>query len=830
MTLLSTLRNLQNDAIGGGGLDSAEVQDVGLKRFLTIDSLPSANLVSGQTAWVESSGRLYVSNGSGWYNIALLNASPTLSLDQSGTIQLNADTLSVTVTASATDVDDPSSIITFSVESDGNMLGTGTTVSQDSSVFTITADSQGGNGVAGDFTLTFKATDQIAVDNESLSFSLSFSNVVDSSSGTVLLMKARGNSATNSTINYIDAAGNDAGFTEAGLVQATSFSPYRNGGYSVYLDGDGDFLETSSDYVALTGDFTIEFWFKAGSQPDRYPCQIGTLDEFSATGAWRVTTYDNNTNRFQFVDGTTNYIFATTNYNDDEWHHVAVTRSGSTVKGYIDGTKIGDDKTVSTSFTARNLVIGGQKRDNHHFKGYITDVRISTDVEYTANFTPPTERLATTTNTNLLACHLPYIADGSSSDYTLTSNGNVRTSAFGPYDYEPYDSADICGSVHFDGDNAELSDTSFGYGFGTGDMTIEGWIYPTEGGNWQHIVGLDGYPSSGWVVWLSSTNKIHFYYNGSSGAITPSATIPINAWTHFSVNRSGTGTNETKVYVNGKEDASGTVSTNYSTDGIEIGNNQSYDFHGYIADLRVTKGQAVRTAEFTPPTSPLAGIPIAPASHVLHLKTNSDFNVYDAAAGNTLTLIGNTVSSTTQRKFSTSSTVYFDGNGDAIEVTPGYDDPRYKFGTEDFTIEMWLYPTNLTGSRTIGGFIKYNSSGGRNVPYLYTTGTDLLYWTDGSVRITGSSAMTLNTWQHVAVTRSGNDHKLFVDGTQVGSTWNNAADYVQGRPSWGNYYSTEDTLYVGTNMFSGYMQDLRVTKGYARYTANFTAPTAEFEL
>lgn len=828
MTLLSTLRNLQNDAIGGGGLDSAEVQDVGLKRFLTIDSLPSANLVSGQTAWVESSGRLYVSNGSGWYNIALLNASPTLSLDQSGTIQLNADTLSVTVTASATDTDDPSSIITFSVESDGNMLGTGTTVSQDSSVFTVTADSQGGNGVAGDFTLTFKATDQIAVDNEALSFSLTFSNVIDSSSGTIFLMKARGNSATNSTINYIDAAGNDAGFTEAGLVQATSFSPYRSGGYSTHFDG-GDRLLVSDD-AALdvgTGDFTVEAWMYLDDDDGTY-----NILSHAATGGMWLGKYASGFVWRRY--GVTNVVTATTDPTENEWHHIAVARSGSSTKMFIDGVQTGSTASDTANYSVSStLYIGDDGGANSQYmKGYIRDLRITKGVaRYTANFDVPTEALTSDDDTSLLACSLPYVADASSNQQTITFSGDPGTRAFGPYNYEAYDSADVCGSVHFDGDNTELSDTSFGYGFGTGDMTIEGWIYPTEGSNWQHIVGLDGYPSSGWVVWLSNSNKIHFYYNGSSGAITPSKVVPIGAWTHFSVNRSGTGSNETKIYVNGVQDAQGTVSTSYAVDGIEIGNNQTYDFHGYIADLRVTKGQAIRTAAFTPPTSPLSGIPIAPASHVLHLKTNSDFNVYDNAGSNAMTLIANTVSSTTQRKFSTSSAVYFDGAGDAIEVTPGYDDPRYKFGTEDFTIEMWLYATNLTSARTIGGLIKYNSSGGRNVPYFYTSGTTLYYWTDGTNRITGTSALTLNTWHHVAVTRSGNDHKMFVDGTQVGSTWNNAADYVQGRPSWGNYYNTEDNLYTGaSNQFSGYIQDLRITKGYARYTANFTAPTAEFDL
>jgi len=92
--------NSSNDALlnssSNVGLDSAQVttiaQSAGLAVYTALDSLPSTNLTSGDQAWVESSGRLYISNGSGWYNVALINASPTLTLDQSGTIQLNADT------------------------------------------------------------------------------------------------------------------------------------------------------------------------------------------------------------------------------------------------------------------------------------------------------------------------------------------------------------------------------------------------------------------------------------------------------------------------------------------------------------------------------------------------------------------------------------------------------------------------------------------------------------------------------------------------------------------------------------------------------------------
>ena len=90
----------------------------------------------------------------------------------------------------------------------------------------------------------------------------------------------------------------------------------------------------------------------------------------------------------------------------------------------------------------------------------------------------------------------------------------------------------------------------------------------------------------------------------------------------------------------------------------------------------------------------------------------------------------------------------------------------------------------------------------------------------------GSSGWSANTWYYVAVTRSGNTFKLFRDGVQNGATVTNA----------GSCPATASTgaLYVGAEVgggfanWNGYIDDLRITKGYARYTSNFTPPTTAF--
>ena len=145
----------------------------GFTFYSTLDSLPS-NADEGSLAFVEANTRMYLNDGNGWYSIAAVNLSPTLTLSPSGAITLATDGSTSTVTITATDTDDPAAILSYSVESDGNMAATGTTVTQDSSVFTINPITQAAGGVAGNFTLSFKVSDQIDEAVANKSFSISF--------------------------------------------------------------------------------------------------------------------------------------------------------------------------------------------------------------------------------------------------------------------------------------------------------------------------------------------------------------------------------------------------------------------------------------------------------------------------------------------------------------------------------------------------------------------------------------------------------------------------------------------------------------------------------
>ena len=159
------------------GLDSSAVEAIASASALTvyssIDSLPTSSLTSGDQAFVLSNQRLYLSNGSGWYNVALINATPTLTLNPSGGITLATDgTTPTVITLTGTDSDNADANLVYTAESDGSFGGLAA-LSQDSSVFTITPLAEG-VATTTSSTLTFKVSDGISFGSGTTAFSLTF--------------------------------------------------------------------------------------------------------------------------------------------------------------------------------------------------------------------------------------------------------------------------------------------------------------------------------------------------------------------------------------------------------------------------------------------------------------------------------------------------------------------------------------------------------------------------------------------------------------------------------------------------------------------------------
>jgi hypothetical protein len=200
--------------------------------------------------------------------------------------------------------------------------------------------------------------------------------------------------------------------------------------------------------------------------------------------------------------------------------------------------------------------------------------------------------------------------------------------------------------------------------------------------------------------------------------------------------------------------------------------------------------------------------------------TNGSTTITDSSPSpKTVTAVGNAQISTAQSKFGGAS-IAFDGTGDYLRVAEA--SSSFTFATDNFTIELWLYPSNLTGTVVILDWRNVGSFQGDR-PTIYRTGSNLVFFAGGEL-ITGTSALINQLFQHIALTKSSGSTRLFVNGTQVGSTYSDSKNYLS--PQGGAIYA--GAVGNGAAGMAGYIDDLRITKGVARYTANFTPPTAPF--
>ena len=186
----------------------------------------------------------------------------------------------------------------------------------------------------------------------------------------------------------------------------------------------------------------------------------------------------------------------------------------------------------------------------------------------------------------------------------------------------------------------------------------------------------------------------------------------------------------------------------------------------------------------------------------------------------TWTASGNAHTSTDQYKFGTAS-AQFDGTGDYIN-TPATSD--WDFGSDNFTIDFWMRPGVVDSQQRLFGNL---NSGGSSAQFEFILGGSNNMSFSGSLpsglAVTNSATLAINTWYHIAVTRSGNDWRLFVNGT-AGST-----------ASFSGTMGANTTTSIGRSgefnaqLYTGFIDEVRITPGVAIWTANFTPPVGPYQ-
>jgi hypothetical protein len=627
---------------------------------------------------------------------------------------------------------------------------------------------------------------------------------------TMLLHGDGTNGAQNNT--FLDSSSNNFTITRNGTATQGSFSPYGSN-WSNYFDGSSSYLTVpySANLSFGTGDFCVEFWlyWTGGANENNAIMNNaggGLNIKLSATNPanWALEN--------SYVGQVADFGTAPTK---NTWHHIAVTRSSGTLYAFIDGTQVfsGSNSTNFTNPSTWYIGANGYSVSTYYIIGNLSNLRIVVgSAVYTSNFTPSTTPLTAITNTQLLTCQSNRFIDNSTNNFTITSSGTPSVQRFNPFGTATAYSTSVIGASAYIDNNGYLDcGSQSAYALGLGDFTISAWIYPTSRPTFVVILDTRGSGgSAGWALAMDSAGAVYLYSAASFSFVVTSAAgaIPLNAWSYVTVTRT-TATN--RLYINGVLINTGTNIDNYSFTTLTCGYSAAGGgerYYGYISDAQVIKGTAVA------PTLPTA--PVATSSGTSVLLNMQNGAIFDNAMMNDLVTVGNAQISTSVVKYGTGS-LAFDGTGDYL-VSPNM--PSLQLGSGDFTIEYWIYYTSFSAYMTLLDTGGYTTSSSILFQPTITSGELVIYC--GGVSITESSSPSLNTWYHYALVRSGSTATLYRNGTSVGSATSTSTItsanpfYVGGSLGGGGYY------------LSGYMDDVRITKGYARYTTTFTPPTAAF--
>jgi hypothetical protein len=411
--------------------------------------------------------------------------------------------------------------------------------------------------------------------------------------------------------------------------------------------------------------------------------------------------------------------------------------------------------------------------------------------------------------------------DQSDSQHIVTANGNPQFSTaqskFGD------------SSVYLNGASTLLlaSSTDFNLGLANEPFTIDAWVktsgnfivFGRTGGAdaWNGTTGIH----YAFYYYAGTTLGFH-YWKGAAASFTTAwvTATPINGnWNHLAVVYDGT---TVKLYINGV--TGGATSTDdfaqptTTPANIRIGNLPSLPLTGYIDELRVSKGIARWTSDFS------GSLPSAPYTPDANTKLLLHFDGDISTTPHTLTVNGNPQLNATTAKFN--GAMYFDGSGDYVYTLDSED---FKFGSDDFTIDFWCYITQFAidhnylvgkiGNYAIGGaFLIGIDSGG--IPKFLACS----YFSEWDLALIGGggSPISLNTWTHIAVTRFNSRFDIWVNGistgnsSPAGSIWDSGVNLSVGACA------------DGTGGTYGYIDELRISKGIARWTSNFTPESGPY--
>ena len=844
----SNNRNLSDIANPNNNLISVSNNDVtitgaGVTQYDSAALLPSSGIITGTQAYVAATGKLYIRGDGGWYNIATVNQSPTMTsvLDSgggSGPFVLATDGSVTRITTTATD---PEGFpITFTATPDANFNNMAS-VAIDSSggrIFTVTPFSSD-SATAESGTITFKASDGVNIASSAQTFTLSFATQVFNSRFSDLSVAATGNGKTNQTFTDKSSNGGtapdvSAGHTvNGGSVLAplnSTFSPFNPAGYCASFSGNNvlKLPHGHSSFDFGTGDFTIEFWLFINS----HTSGESTVLELRSGNAYvdnltfnlrihstykGLNVYPSSGQGSASLRGHVDTMGPIDAMASTDWTHVALVRSGTTLSFYLNGeiaNGVGSKTYTEDVDNDTEITIGGDAASG--FNGKIFDLRmVKGTAVYTAEFTPPTDFLEKISGTAVLTCRRGWFYDESDNAHAITIDDGVSALPADVYDAAIYNSSSHGSSIYFDGtqgrsisfaDNADWDLNTNGSAW-----CFEFWAYnddwssPTEQSLIEHYGNS---ASAGWTAYSFGRNRIDLYPGATSispnGASILNDGFVDNMWHHIAFSKNSS--NNLGIFINGYRIGYVSSYTSIGPDSgtLDIGGRNGTTKNpitGYMSDIRIVKGSTPydpTQTTLTVPTAPLTAI----TNTVFLLGSGNDAGVFDESQNIALVLGGDAASSTSVNKFG--SSIAFDGSGDYARTATSFPG----FGTDDFTIEWWAYQT-ATASYAMIFAQGYGTTGIGS--HFRNTGDITVSRPGSAIDHTFASGVdTANTWYHVALTRSVETMRCYVNGVEKGNGAN-TTNYQAGN------------LFLGidgngtSSPYTGYIEDFRISKGVVRY-------------
>jgi len=374
------------------------------------------------------------------------------------------------------------------------------------------------------------------------------------------------------------------------------------------------------------------------------------------------------------------------------------------------------------------------------------------------------------------------------------------------------------GSIVFDGSNDYVQvSASSDLNFGTGNFTIEGWF--NKGATTANLTLLcsdrfySPFDNGTWILRISSATQIELRTFDGKGNLESggfNASTSVDTWHHFALVREGTGTNQTKFYLDGVLKGSTTITkslTDAGTNGLRIGEEgdpgqSNALFNGKISNVKLYKGKALTAAEVAQNYSALkeryVTLPIVQDGLILHLDAG-DTNSYSGSGTTWTDLSGNSNNGTLTNGPTYSSadrgSIVFDGTDDYVSETSGLSD---SFLQGDWTISFWVNFDVITTSNTSGRILlQHGSNITRSGLHLEQRNSRLhlgLYGDD----LGGSQTLSASTWYNITFTVDTTTRlqQIFIDGSLDNS-----------RTAFGVYVGTGSNTRIGGRAlnFSSYL-------------------------